>query len=161
MSHGYKKIHFKHGKDAQNMLLRQLTTNFILNGKITSSEKRVKVLKSWFDKLVGKAKVRNEANKNVLLRHLGDLKVVNEFFEQAKQISKDKVGGYVRIIKLFERANDGTMMNRLEWTLPIVRTKKTQEVKASKVGKAKEVVKDVEPVKDTKVLEDKKVAVKK
>ena len=38
---------------------------------------------------------------------------------------KDKVGGYVRIVRLGMRHSDGSEMARLEWAYPVVKDKVT------------------------------------
>jgi large subunit ribosomal protein L17 len=121
MRHGYKKIKFNYGRDAKKMLLRKLAINFFSHGKITTTFKRAKVLKSWVEKLVEKSKAKTEANKNFLMKYLANKKIINFLFDQAGPVIKDKTGGYVRVIKLDQRPSDGSLMCRLEWVYPVVK----------------------------------------
>ncbi|OGK25084.1 50S ribosomal protein L17 [Candidatus Roizmanbacteria bacterium RIFCSPLOWO2_01_FULL_37_13] len=129
MRHGVKKIKFRSGRDANKMLMRKLAVNFIRNAKIETTLSKAKVLKSVVEKLVEKAKVENEANKNYLLKNFTDKKIVAMIFKDVGQTLKDKVGGYVRIVKLGARHSDGTAMARLEWVYPVVTVKEKLETK--------------------------------
>ena len=82
------------------MLVRKLIRNFITHGKLKTTLKKAKVLKSEIEKFVEKTKIKTEANKNFLLWTLNDKKLVKSAFEQIGATLKDKVGGYVRVVKL-------------------------------------------------------------
>jgi len=131
MRHGYKKIRFKSGKDAFQMLLRTLTINFLAHGKMETTHKRAKVLKTYIEKLAEKSKEKTEANKNFLLKAFGNNKKTIDFlFNQVGPVVKDKVGGYVRIVKLQQRLSDGSLVCRLEWVYPVViASEKKEKVK--------------------------------
>lgn len=133
MRHGYKKIRFKSGKDAFQMLLRTLTINFLAHGKMETTHKRAKVLKTYIEKIAEKAKEITEANKNCLSKALGnDKKTIDFLFNQVGPVIKDKKGGYVRIIKLHNRLSDGSLVCRLEWVYPVViDSQKKEKVKKS------------------------------
>ena len=91
MRHRIKKIKFKQGKDANTMMLRKLTVNFIRHGKITTTLHRVKVLKSQIERLVEKMKVESEANKNQLLSAVGETKLLSRKVKDICQGFKNKV----------------------------------------------------------------------
>ncbi len=120
MRHRVNKIRFKQGKDATRMLVRKLTVNFLTHSRIETTLKRAKVLKSVIEKLVEKAKVESEANKNKLLSAFNDKRLVDKMFKEIGKAMKDKVGGYVRIVRLGSGRDDGAEMARLEWAHPIV-----------------------------------------
>ncbi len=120
MRHRIKKIKFRSGRDANNMLARKLAKNFLINAKITTTLKKAIVLKSIVERLVEKAKVETEANKNYLLRKLEDRRLVVRIFKEVGTSLKDKVGGYVRVVRLGARSSDGSEMARLEWTRPVI-----------------------------------------
>lgn len=124
MRHGMKKIKFKQGKDANKALMRKLMVNFITHGKIQTTIKKAKVLKSEVERFVEKTKVETEANKNNLLKMIGDSELVKKSFEQIGKPLKDKIGGYVRVVRLGMRDSDGTEMAKLEWAYPVVREEK-------------------------------------
>lgn len=125
MRHRVKKIKFSHGRDANRMLVRKLAKNFVTNAKIETTLKKAKVLKSVIDRLVNKAKTETEANKNYLLKILDDKKLVARLYKEVGSISKSKVSGFVRIIRLGIQRADGSESARLEWTQPVVIEEKT------------------------------------
>ncbi|MBI4009542.1 50S ribosomal protein L17 [Candidatus Roizmanbacteria bacterium] len=135
MRHRVKKIKLSQGKDANKMLLRKLVVNFITHGKIETTLNRVKVLKTEIEKLVEKAKEKKEANKNYLQRILNDQRFTDKIFDQIGQALKDKVGGYVRIVKLGRRDSDGAEFAKMEWVYPVVLDEKKEQIKEKKVLK--------------------------
>lgn len=128
MRHGYRKIKFKQGKDANKMLLRKLAINFLAHGKINTTYKRAKTLKTWIEKIVEKSKQETQANKNYLLKILTNKKTIKFLFSQVGPLLRDKTGGYVRVVKLQERLSDGSLICRLDWVYPVV----VKEVEAVK-----------------------------
>lgn len=109
------------------MLIRKLVRNFIARAKISTTMKKASVLKSTIERLVEKAKAQTEANKNYLLRIFDDEKLVSRMFKEVGTALKDKVGGYVRIVKIGTRRSDGSEMARLEWVYPVIIEKKIPE----------------------------------
>lgn len=120
MRHNVKKTKFGVGQDAGGMLLRKLAIQFLTRGKVETTEKRIKILKSHVEKIVEKTKERSEANKNFLLKTLGSVKMLGMLFNDIGTIAKKRVGGYVRLVKLPRRTSDGSFIARLEWVDPIV-----------------------------------------
>ena len=142
MKHKIKKIKVSGGQDANQMLVRKLAMNFLVSSKIVTTEKKARILKSFMDRVISKARNKTEANKNVLLRYFPKKYVVNELFAQASAVFANRDGGYVRVIRLNQRANDGAMMNQVEWVEPITfdftsKVKKTED-KPKKVKVTKE-----------------------
>jgi|SRR3989344_5831162 len=123
MRHRVKKIKFRRGRDANRMLIRKLVRNFITKSKIKTTLKKASVLKSTVERLVEKAREETEANKNYLLRVFDDKDLVTRMFKEVGTALKDKVGGYVRIVKLGARRSDGSEMARMEWVYPVVSEK--------------------------------------
>lgn len=115
MSKGVKKIKIRSGRDSNRALVRKLLLGFITNGRLTTTLKRAKIAKSEIDKLVYKSREKNEATKNVLLRHLADRKAVNKLFDEVGPKFKQRTGGYVKLIRLGRRMGDGSETARLEW----------------------------------------------
>lgn len=121
MRHRVKKIKIKKGKDANKMLMVKLLKNFFVQGKIITTVKKAKIIKSQIERLVEKSKFKTEANKNYLLRFIHDIKLVNLLFEKIGVTFKDVKGGCVRVVKIGQRQSDGAEMAKLEWTQPITK----------------------------------------
>lgn len=124
-----KKIKFKGGSDATQMMVRKLLNNFIVEGKITTTQKRVKVMKPLVEIIINKAKRNSESDRNFMFRKLDNKKSISMIVEQIAPIFKDRVGGYVRVVRLQNRATDDAKIARLEWTLPVVMEKESKEKK--------------------------------
>lgn len=120
MRHGVKKIKFKLGVDAKQMMLRKLAYNFLTRGKMTTTITKGKILKSYLDKTLVKTSERTEANKNFLMRKFSDYKLVNMLFKTVGPVLKGKTGGFTRLIKLGTRESDGVQIVKLEWVYPVV-----------------------------------------
>lgn len=148
MRHGVKKLKIRAGKDANDMLLRKMVSNFISNGKMVTTLTKAKVMQPFIDRLVEKSKTKTEANKNYLLRYFPVKKFMSIMVDQVGPALQDKHGGYTRIIRLNTRESDGVLMSRLEWAHPVVI--EVEEVKAPK--KVKDLKTAKEPEKETKTL---------
>ncbi len=129
MRHQIKKIKFKGGYDANRMLLRKLAKNFLNNGYLVTTIKKAKILKSHLDKLITKTKEKKEANKNYLLKYLGDIRLVKKLFDLIGPQLKDLSSGYVTIIKQKHRDNDGSLMKKIFWSKPVIYNLEKKEVK--------------------------------
>ena len=139
MRHRIKKTKFSKGKDANKMLLKKLSSNFLTHGKITTTQKKAKAVKSEIDRIVSKSKKKTQSNKNYLLSHLTQKNLVTVLFDQIAPIVKTRTGGYTRIIKLGTRDSDGAEMARVEWVDRVVlnqekkkKAKKSQDIKKDK-----------------------------
>ncbi|MBI5127603.1 50S ribosomal protein L17 [Candidatus Roizmanbacteria bacterium] len=129
MRHGVKKIKFTSGIDANRMLMRKLAVNFLSKGYLQTTLIKAKALKTHLEKLVSKMKVKNESNKNYLLRYLAETKIVNDCFDRVGPALEKIRGGYVRIIKVGMRSADGSSMAKVEWAYPVLKEEKKTQVK--------------------------------
>lgn len=152
MRHGVKKIKFKLGVDAKQMMLRKLVYNFITRGKMTTTVVRGKILKSYLDKILVKTFEKTEANKNFLMKKLSDYKLVNTLFKTVGPVLKGKTGGFTRLIKLGTRESDAVEMGRLEWVYPVVleTTKPAKKTSKKVTAKTETKIKDEKPSKKVK-----------
>lgn len=129
MKHLVHKFRVKNGYDARKMTSRKLAHNFLIYGQLTTTHKKAKFLKSYLERIIEKAKVKTEAHKNYLYKHLADQKIIKNLFEQVGPSFKDYTGGYVRVVKLLPRDSDGASLSKVEWAHPIVK-KDSQENKS-------------------------------
>ncbi len=120
MKHRIRTVKFKYGRNANKMLVRKLLKNFIVRGKITTTEKRIKVVKQKIEKAVRSAKENTEASRILLRSSLADRKVEDTLFKHVAPVFKDKVSGFTTLIHLTQRDSDGAAIARLQWSLPVV-----------------------------------------
>ncbi len=135
MRHGVKKIKFNAGIDANKMLVRKLALSFLSKGYLQTTLPKARVLKTHIEKLVSKMKVKNEANKNFLLRYLADGQAVNDGFDRVGPALMKINGGYIRIVKLGMRTDDGAAMAKVQWAYPVVKEEVKKPLKNEKSNK--------------------------
>jgi len=97
----------------RKMLLRVLANNFLLHGRIKTTEAKAKELRIIVEKMITRAQNANLANRRLLARELTPeltKKIINEI--APKYIGRK--GGYTRIIKIGPRNSDGAKMVIME-----------------------------------------------
>ncbi|MFD1397739.1 50S ribosomal protein L17 [Lacticaseibacillus suilingensis] len=109
-------------------LLRDLTTDLIVNERITTTEARAKEIRSTFDKMVtlgkrGDLHARRQAaaflrNKIADVKEDGDSVVVQsalqKLFSDVAPRYAERNGGYTRILKMGARRGDGAQLVIIE-----------------------------------------------
>ncbi|PIV09468.1 hypothetical protein COS31_02165 [Candidatus Roizmanbacteria bacterium CG02_land_8_20_14_3_00_36_15] len=120
MRHRVKKIKFNYGRDANRMLLRKLSVNFLTKGKLTTTKAKIKSLKSFLEIVLNKAKEETEANKNFIWKRIGDKKIIRLLFKEIGPAIKKKTSGYLKLNNLGKRLSDGSEMVKIEWSIPVV-----------------------------------------
>lgn len=106
-----RKFSMKVGPRKQ--LLRTLANNFILHGKIKTTEAKAKELRSVVEKMITKAKRANVADRRILVKDLTP-KMVKKTVEEIAPKYKERSGGYTKIIRLGPRDSDGAKMVIIE-----------------------------------------------
>ena len=148
MRHGVKKIKFSRGVDFNRNLIRQLTISFLKKGAVKTSFPKAKTLKRVLDSLLSKTQNKTPATTRVLYKALGASEMVKAALNLGKSLGK-RTGGYVRIVKLENRAGDGAAMARLELlSIPEYMTAKEEVKKPGELSKKEEK----SPVKTTKKI---------
>ncbi len=132
------------------MILRKMMTNFFKYSHIVTTEKRGKILKRFIDIAVAKTREETEASKNYLLKYFPSKAFVSTLFAQVGPAVKDIAGGYVRIVRMNQRDNDGSMMVRVEWAHPVVIDWGDKKEKTAKTEKAEKSEKKKAPKKAVK-----------
>ncbi len=137
MRHRVKKTRLTSGTDANHMLARQLLVNFFTRGKLVTTRSKAQKLKPLIEKIVEKAKIENEPNKNYLLRKVNNVKMIEKLFKEIGPAIVNKHGGYIRLVRLEDRLSDGALRTRIEWVYPVVTTQ--ADVKEVSVKPAKKI----------------------
>ena len=106
--------------DHRNALLRNLATEVILRGKITTTEMKAKELRTVVDGLITTAKEDTVANRRLAAAYLrnvtnkdGKTAVQVLFTEEAPKYA-DRNGGYTRVTKLGFRRGDNASVATIE-----------------------------------------------
>lgn len=95
--------------------MRQLLSSLITHGKITTTEARAKALKRETERLISRSKRLDLTTRRRILALLPERSAAHRFLEQIVPQFKDRVGGYVRVVKLPPRRGDNAPMARIEF----------------------------------------------
>ncbi|PYZ95628.1 50S ribosomal protein L17 [Alteribacter lacisalsi] len=116
---GYRKL----GRDssARKALLRDLTTDLIINERIETTESKAKELRSVVEKMItlgkrGDLHARRQAAAFVRSELADDegTTAVQKLFDDVAKRYEDRQGGYTRVHKLGPRRGDGAEMAIIE-----------------------------------------------
>ena len=118
MSIGYAKLH--RDSSSRKALLRDLSTQLILHGRITTSAKKATEVKRLVDRLVTMAKQGNlsairQAAQTVRPLEINDQTALQILFKEIGPRYKDRNGGYTRIYKIGYRRGDACPMAIIEF----------------------------------------------
>jgi large subunit ribosomal protein L17 len=86
----------------------------VLNGKLTTTETKAKVIKSQIERLLSKAKDSSLHMRRQLRVAFGNQVVAKIAIDEIAPKLKDKSGGFVKLVRLGRRRGDNTMMSKLE-----------------------------------------------
>jgi len=97
------------------MLLRNLVTSLILNGRIRTTEAKAKAIKPLADKMITLGKQGDLAARRQAATWLLDPKAVQKLFAELAPRYQDRRGGYTRVVRLGVRRGDGAPVALIEW----------------------------------------------
>lgn len=102
-------------KRVRKSLLANLAISLILEEKITTTQAKAKAVKPFVERLVEIAKKNDLSAKRSLMSKLfNDQLVVKKLMKKIAPEMKDRVGGYVKMVRLLPRAGDNAPQARLE-----------------------------------------------
>ena len=157
----YKRIKgkkFGRETDQRKAFMRSMAANLILREKITTTKVRAKETGRLVEKLITKAKANTLASTKSLLGALPAEAVVKLMKDLGPRF-KERKGGYTRVIKLGQRAKDGSQIAIVEFvqkTEILPDKNKTKKGKKDAKGKAKKPAK-IQKEKSAKETDDNKV----
>lgn len=108
----HHNAHRKFGRETKvrRALMRSLAHNLILEEKIITTEAKAKSLRPYIEKLVTHAKIDTVAGQRHVHAHLGnDTEATSKLFKDIGPRYKDRNGGYIRIVRVGQRAGDGAI----------------------------------------------------
>lgn len=121
-------------------LFKSLVIALIRHGKIKTTLARAKAIKGLVDKLVTKAKDGGNQAQRQISSFLTHKEIINKLILEVAPRFKDKIGGYLRMIKLGKRQSDNTEEAILTWSVEDLKKKEKEEKTKEKtvtVGKNK------------------------
>ena len=101
---GYRKL----GRDTahRKAMLRNLVTDLLREGRITTTEMRAKEARRIAEKMITLGKRGNLHARRQALAYIFDEDVVTKLFDEIAPNFEDRNGGYTRILKLGPRRGD-------------------------------------------------------
>ncbi|MEM7601504.1 MAG: 50S ribosomal protein L17 [Verrucomicrobiota bacterium] len=126
MRHRSKTVKLQRDKAHRESLLRNLSASLIEHRQIRTSLAKAKALRPYVEKLVTLGKKDTLHSRRRALSLLGSNQLaqrsVKVLFEDIAPASKDRQGGYTRIIKLGQRSSDSAPMALIEFVDVLVPT---------------------------------------
>lgn len=114
MRHLRKNRKFGRPADYRKSFLSNLVNALVLKERIITTETRAKEIRSFVEKAISRAKNDTLANRRLLLKRYNPKTVTKLFLNLAPRF-KERKGGYLRILKLGNRKNDGAKMAIIEF----------------------------------------------
>jgi len=114
MIHGQKTKQMGREMNQRNALVKSLAVSLIRDNKIQTTLAKAKVLKPFVERLITKAKVGDLNAKKYVSSKVGPASV-KMVVETIAPKYKTRNGGYLRIIKLNDRKNDGAKIAQIEF----------------------------------------------
>lgn len=127
---GFKRLDVK--ESHRKALKRNLVTSLFKYERIETTVVKAKAVQGMAEKMITRAKVDSVHNRRIIARDINDKAVLAKLFTDIAARSKERAGGYTRILKIGYRQNDSAEMALLE----LVDKKAVEEKKAEKPAKA-------------------------
>ncbi len=110
--HGYRKL----GRTSSHRkaLLKNMSIALIKSGKIETTVPKAKELRSYFEKLITKARVGDANSHRAIFASLQDKDSTKKLIEEIAPEYKDRNGGYTRITRTRIRRGDASEMAFIE-----------------------------------------------
>ncbi|MBR1982526.1 MAG: 50S ribosomal protein L17 [Akkermansia sp.] len=114
MRHGVKKAKLQRNASHRKALLANQACSLISHGRITTTLAKAKALRPYVEKLITLGKNGSLHARRQALATLPQPKVVSKLFSVVAEATKDRQGGYTRIVKLGQRMTDSAPMALIE-----------------------------------------------
>ena len=102
-------------KSHRDALIRNQAIAFFRHSKITTTQAKAKVLRSYMEKLITIGKKKNLASLRLIIKKIHSPKTAKKIVDEISPKYQSRPGGYLRIIKLNPRKGDGAKLARLEY----------------------------------------------
>ncbi|PLX31289.1 MAG: 50S ribosomal protein L17 [Clostridiales bacterium] len=109
---GYRRL--GRTTDHRNLMLRNIVTSLIKNGRIETTEAKAKEARKIAEKMITLAKRGDLHARRQAIAYMLDETVVKNMFDEIAPKYSERNGGYTRIIKIGQRRGDASPMVLLE-----------------------------------------------
>ena len=114
ISHGKKVARLHRPADQRKALLRNLTTDLLRYGRITTTMARAKAMRKPVEHMIQLGKDGGEHKKRQAMAYIFDNDLTEALFEAAPERYADRNGGYTRIVRTLRRRGDNAEMAIIE-----------------------------------------------
>jgi len=114
MRHQKSGRKFSRDTNARKALMRNLCTDFLEHGRITTTEAKAKELRRHVERLITIAKDDDLAARRRVAKDISKPEVSERLFRSLVPRMQDRPGGYTRIIKKGPRLGDAAPMVVIE-----------------------------------------------
>lgn len=114
MRHLKSGRHFNRDTNARKALMRNLCSDLLAHGRLTTTEAKAKELRRWVDRLITEAKADDLAARRRVAREISQRDVADRLFSNLMPRLRDRSGGYTRIIHKGPRLGDAAPMVIIE-----------------------------------------------
>ena len=115
MRHHNKNRKFGRVRKVRKAFIRSLAENFIIHGKIKTTEARAKELRKFVEPIITQAKSSTLSSTRLIRSRLGGAVRVHKVIKEIGKKYAERNGGYTRIMKLPPRKSDGSRMAVIEF----------------------------------------------
>jgi len=116
MRHARRLDQLSKPADQRRALLRSLTTELVRHGRIKTTRRRAKAVRSEVERMISLAKDGSLVARRRALGYIYDKQLVHSLFENANDRYGDRDGGYTRIVRTIRRRGDRAEMAIIELT---------------------------------------------
>jgi large subunit ribosomal protein L17 len=114
MRHGDKINNLGRKKAHRDALLSNLSAQLIQHKRIVTTLAKAKVLRTYVEPLITKAKENTTHQRRIVFSYLQDKEAIKELFDVISLKVAGRPGGYTRVIKLGARPGDNAEMGMIE-----------------------------------------------
>lgn len=114
MRHRKSGRKFGRTSDQRKAMFRNLTISLFEHGQIRTTVAKAKELRCYAEPLITLAKNDSVANRRLAFSRLDNKAAVGKLFTDIAPSSKDRPGGYTRVLKCGQRQNDAAPMAYIE-----------------------------------------------
>ena len=114
MRHGKKVNHLGRTDSHRKAMLANMATSLIKHKRIVTTLAKAKVLRTYVEPLITKAKENTTHQRRVVFSYLQDKEAIKELFGTVSERVGGRPGGYTRIIKLGTRPGDNAEQALIE-----------------------------------------------
>lgn len=115
MRHGYSGRKLNRRSEHRAAMLRNMAVSLFKYQTIKTTVPKAKTLRPLVEKLITLAKTDTIARRRLAFARLGDEDIVTKLFKEIAPRSKNRPGGYLRILKCGFRKGDAAPMAIVQW----------------------------------------------